>query len=198
MEDNEKCKLLWDFSIQTDKKLYHNRPDIVLVDKQSKSCLIIDVACPNDWRVESKQEEKVNNYLDLAFEIKKLWKMKRVKVALIVIGALGTVPKNNNNKMGTGVGQIGALAYHGEIDAPAHQSLGWHLWQVPATPKPTWPGLQQKERRDSQALVANPSSGGGHEKPRLDRRVLSFCKATLDMATPKIKTWVGGPISLVR
>ena len=42
------------FSIQTDRKLDDNRPDIVLVDKLSKSCLIIDVACPNDWRVESK------------------------------------------------------------------------------------------------------------------------------------------------
>ena len=52
------------------KKLDYNRPDIVLVDKQSKSCLIIGVACPNDWRVESKQEEKVNKYLNLAFEIK--------------------------------------------------------------------------------------------------------------------------------
>ena len=39
VEDNEKCKLLWDFSIQTDKKLDHNRPYIVLVDKQSKRCL---------------------------------------------------------------------------------------------------------------------------------------------------------------
>ena len=45
------------------------------------------------WRVESKQEEKVNKYLDQAFEIKNLWKMKRVKVVPIVIGALGTVPK---------------------------------------------------------------------------------------------------------
>ena len=91
VDDDEKGKLLWDVSIQTDKKLDHNRPDIVLVDKQSKSCLIIDVACPNDWRVESKQ--KVNKYLDLAFEIKKMWNMKRVKVVPIVIGALDTVPK---------------------------------------------------------------------------------------------------------
>ena len=30
--------------------------------------------------------------------------------------------------MGTGVAQVGALAYHGKLDAPAHQSLGWHLW----------------------------------------------------------------------
>ena len=28
------------------------------------------------------------------------------------------------------------LAYHGNMDAPAHQSLGWHLWQVPTTQKP--------------------------------------------------------------
>ena len=40
-----------------------------------------------------KQEEKVNKYLDQAFEIKKLWKMKRVKVVPIVIVALGTVAK---------------------------------------------------------------------------------------------------------
>ena len=25
VEDNEKCKLLWDFSIQTERKLDHNR-----------------------------------------------------------------------------------------------------------------------------------------------------------------------------
>ena len=41
--------------------------------------------------------------------------------------------------MGTGVGQVGASAYHGKLDAPVHQSLGWHLWQVPATPcHPRW------------------------------------------------------------
>ena len=39
--------------------------------------------------------------------------------------------------MGTGVEQVGALAYHGTMDAPAHQSLGWHLWQVPTTQKAT-------------------------------------------------------------
>ena len=37
-------------------------------------------ACPGDRRVDIKQEEKVNKYLDLAIEIQELWKMKRVKV----------------------------------------------------------------------------------------------------------------------
>ena len=27
-----------------------------------------------------------------------------------------------------------ASAYYGNVDDPAHQSPGWHLWQVPATP----------------------------------------------------------------
>ena len=84
VEDNENFKLLWDVSIQTHKKLDHNRPDIVFVDKQNKNCLIIDIACPGDRRVDIKQEEKINKYLDLAIEIKELWKMKRVKVVPVV------------------------------------------------------------------------------------------------------------------
>ena len=69
-------KLLWDFSIQTDKKLDHNHPNIVFVYKQNKNCLIINIACPSDRRVDIKQEEKVNKYLDLTVEIKALWKIK--------------------------------------------------------------------------------------------------------------------------
>ena len=40
-----------------------------------------------------KQGEKINKYLDLAFEIKELWKMKSAKVVSVVIGALVTIPK---------------------------------------------------------------------------------------------------------
>ena len=45
--------------------------------------------------------------------------------------------------MGNGVEQVGALAYHRNMDTPAQQSLGWHLWQVPTTGKPPVLGLQQ-------------------------------------------------------
>ena len=38
-------------------------------------------ACRCDRELDIKQEEKVNKYLDLAVEIKGLWKMKSVKVA---------------------------------------------------------------------------------------------------------------------
>ena len=56
--------MLWDSSLQTDKKWDHNHPDIVFVGKQNKNCLIIDIACPSDRRVNTKQKKKINKYLD--------------------------------------------------------------------------------------------------------------------------------------
>ena len=90
MLESSDVKIFWDFPIQTDKKLPHNKPDIVVVETTSRTCHIIDVTCPGDCRIRLKEEEKVNKYRDLAFEVKTLWKLKKVTITLIVIGALGT------------------------------------------------------------------------------------------------------------
>ena len=50
--------------------------------------------------------------------------------------------------MGTGVGQVGA--FHGNMNTLAHQGLGWHLWQVPAAPKP--PPVRDTTKRVGGAL----------------------------------------------
>ena len=49
--ESDSCKILWDFSIQTNKKLKPNRPDIMVIDKVNKTCLIIDPSCPFDSRM---------------------------------------------------------------------------------------------------------------------------------------------------
>ena len=85
--------MLWDFKIQTDQRIDHNKPDIVVFEKQSRSCTIIDIACPFDTRVNSKEREKVENYQDLKREVYRLWKCKEVNIIPVVVGALGTVPK---------------------------------------------------------------------------------------------------------
>ena len=46
------------------------------------------LAYPGDCRIRLKEEEKVNKYRDLAFEVKTLWKLKKVTTTHIVIGAL--------------------------------------------------------------------------------------------------------------
>ena len=94
--ENENVKLLWDFSIQTERKIDHNKPDLVLLDKKEKTCFIIDVACPFDTRVEKKGKEKFEYYNDLKYEIMKVWSSEVTKVYIIpiIVGALGTVTKN--------------------------------------------------------------------------------------------------------
>ena len=38
--ESENCKILWNFPIQTDKTLEHNRPDITVINKKSRKCIL--------------------------------------------------------------------------------------------------------------------------------------------------------------
>ena len=64
--------------------------------KQTKTCFIIDVACPFDTRILNKEREKVDVYTDLKYEILKCWKgeVKKAFIIPIIVGALGLVTKN--------------------------------------------------------------------------------------------------------
>ena len=91
--ENDSHKLLWDFSIQTDHRIPTRRPDLIIINKKKKRiCKIVDFAVPADHRINLKESQKKDKYLDLARELKKLWNMK-VTIVSIVIGALGTITK---------------------------------------------------------------------------------------------------------
>ena len=60
--ENDKCKILWDFTGQTDHETYGRRPDVTVVQKDKKFCQIIDFACPYDGRADTKQLEKIEHY----------------------------------------------------------------------------------------------------------------------------------------
>ena len=57
-----------------------------------KICKIVDFAVSADHRINLKECEKTDKYLDLARELKKLWNMP-VTIIPIVIGTFGTVTK---------------------------------------------------------------------------------------------------------
>ena len=88
--ENEKAKILWDMSIQTDHVIQARRPDIIMKDKELDHTWLIDIAVPGDGRVKDKEKEKVEKYQDLARELRKIWKTS-VTVVPIVVGALGAV-----------------------------------------------------------------------------------------------------------
>ena len=90
--ENDKVKLCWDLNIYTDHVIAARRPDIVVVNKETNECLLIDIAVPGDLRVERKEDEKVEKYRDLCRELARLWKV-RFTVVPVVVGALGTIPK---------------------------------------------------------------------------------------------------------
>ena len=92
--ENDSHKLLWDFNIQTDHLIPARRPGLIIINKKKKKriCKIVDFAVPVDHRINLKESEKMDKYLDLARELKKLWNMK-VTIVPIVIGAFGTITK---------------------------------------------------------------------------------------------------------
>ena len=69
--ENERAKIHCDHHIE------HRKPDIVLIEKESKLCRIIDIACPADNKVCDTEGMKKDRYDRFAFEIKQLWSIKK-------------------------------------------------------------------------------------------------------------------------
>ena len=85
--ENEEVRITWDMTIYTDKVLKHNRPDITLVYKDTQKWTLIGRA------VIRTEEEKVQKYQELAFEIRRIHGASKVTVIPVVIGVLGSISK---------------------------------------------------------------------------------------------------------
>ena len=63
------------------------------MNKNERSCAIIDIAIPGDIRVSEKEKEKIERYQELKREIKRMWNIRSIKVIPVVVGALGSTSK---------------------------------------------------------------------------------------------------------
>ena len=88
MDNN--IELIWDMLLTTDRDVGANRPDIVIRDKKKKKTYIIDISCPADNNIQSKESEKISKYSALRVELCKMWKCDCLVVP-VVVGGLGTV-----------------------------------------------------------------------------------------------------------
>ena len=100
VEDDD-VKLIWDINIQCDNVMEARRPDLILVDKKAKSCVIINVAVPGGCRIHEKEIEKIERYQNLKIELKRVWSLKKVEVVPVVVGALGCISKGFSGWMDT-------------------------------------------------------------------------------------------------
>ena len=102
--ESENSKVLWDFTIQCDRKIETRRPDIVFIDKKEREVVVIDVAIPDDDRVKDKELEKVEKYNLLKDEIAKVWRMRKVIIVIpVVIGAVSVNFKEYMKRIGVNV-----------------------------------------------------------------------------------------------
>ena len=92
--ENDTCKILWNFPVQTDRRISHNKPDIITIDKRTREIQLIDIAIPLDSNIAQKRNEKITKYVDLSLEVKQLWNAQKVYTVPIVIGALGSIHEN--------------------------------------------------------------------------------------------------------
>ena len=52
----------WNISIKTATKIPHNKPDLVIWNKETKLCSIIEFSCPLDTNIGRKVNEKLETY----------------------------------------------------------------------------------------------------------------------------------------
>ena len=84
----------WNISIKTATKIPHNKPDLVIWNKETKLCSIIEFSCPLDTNIGRKVNEKLETYGPLFRNLQILSPDYKYEVAPIIIGAMGYVPKD--------------------------------------------------------------------------------------------------------
>jgi hypothetical protein len=65
--ENDNYKLYFDRTVLTDIHIHHNRPDIIILNKQQKQ------AVPNSHNITETYNTKINKYLELSVAMRNLW-----------------------------------------------------------------------------------------------------------------------------
>jgi hypothetical protein len=70
--ENDSYKLYFDRTILTDIHIKHNRPDIIILNKQQKQAYLLDIAVPNSHNITQTYNTKINKYLELSAAMRNL------------------------------------------------------------------------------------------------------------------------------
>jgi hypothetical protein len=91
---NDNYKLYFDRTVLTDIHIQHNRPDIIILNKQQKQAYLLDIAVPNSHNITQTYNTKINNYLELSIAMRNLWCLEKMSILPFIISATGIVPQS--------------------------------------------------------------------------------------------------------
>ena len=92
--NTNEIEIWWDIHIRTVPSVEHNKPDIVVWEKDTKTCKIIDICVPLDENVLNQEKKKNDTYVQLAIGLARLYPDYQYKIIPIVLGATGLVTKS--------------------------------------------------------------------------------------------------------
>jgi hypothetical protein len=75
--ENDNYKLYFDRTVLTDIHIKHNRPDIIILNKQQKQAYLLDIAVPNSHNITQTYNTKINKYLELSVAMINLWCLEK-------------------------------------------------------------------------------------------------------------------------
>jgi hypothetical protein len=67
----------FDRTVLTDIHIKHNKPDIIILNKQQKQAFLLDVAVPNLHNITQTYNTKINKYLELSVAMRNLWCLEK-------------------------------------------------------------------------------------------------------------------------
>jgi hypothetical protein len=83
-----------DRTVLTDIHIQHNRPDIIILNKQQKQAYLLDIAVPNSHNIPQTYNTKINKYLELSVAMRNLWCLEKNSILPFIISATGIVPQS--------------------------------------------------------------------------------------------------------
>lgn len=99
VEENDHFKVYWDLNIITDRSVEHNRPDMVVFNKDERTAIIIDFAVPLDQNLTKTYAEKITKYEALAQQIRDMWKLGKVTIMPLIVSCNGLVHKKTTQHL---------------------------------------------------------------------------------------------------
>jgi hypothetical protein len=60
-----------------DIHIQHNRPDIIILNKQQKQAYLLDIAVTNSHNITQTYNTKINKYLELSVAMRNLWSLEK-------------------------------------------------------------------------------------------------------------------------
>ena len=88
--NNDKIEVWWDVKVTTKPPVEHNKPDLIVWKKVEKVAYIVDVV-GLDVNVEKNETLKLDRYLPLSTELKRLYPTYTFETVPISIGATGAI-----------------------------------------------------------------------------------------------------------